>query len=89
MTFQERLARIEFTTADSHPLVNVYSRGEVASILERAGFAVREMWVRKLTPEDLPSLPVFRSLWRIVPRRWLDLLGRRWGWYVIARGAKV
>jgi SAM-dependent methyltransferase len=89
MPFRHRLARIEFTTADVHPLVNVYSRSEVAGILERAGFAVRDTWVRKLTPEDLPNLPVLRSLWRIVPRRWLDLLGRRWGWYVMARGVKA
>jgi SAM-dependent methyltransferase len=89
MSFRERLARIEFTTSDSHPLVNVYGRREVASVLERAGFAVRDTWVRKLAPEDLPSLPLLRSLWRFIPRRWLDLVGRRWGWYVIARGAKV
>jgi SAM-dependent methyltransferase len=89
MPFRDRLARIEFTTADEHPLVNVYSRSEVAGCLERAGFAVRDTWVRKLTPEDLPNLPVLRSLWRNLPRRWLDLLGRRWGWYVIARGVKV
>ncbi len=89
MSFRERLSRIEFTTAESHPLVNVYSRGEVASILERCGFAVHNVWVRKLAPEDLPNLPVLRYLWRSLPSTWLDRLGRRWGWYVIARGEKV
>lgn len=89
MSFRERLARIEYTTADTHPLVNVYSRHELADILTRSGFVVRDLWVRKLSPEDLPNLPMLRSLWRTVPRRWLELLGRRWGWYVVARGVKA
>lgn len=89
MSFRDRLARIEYTTAETHPLVNAYSRDDIASHLERAGFAVPEMWVRKLTPEDMPNLLLLRTLWRAIPRSWLDHIGRRWGWYVIARGVKA
>ncbi len=87
-TLKERLAMIEFTTSDKLPLVNVYSRRDVAAALQHAGFAVAEMWVRKLVAEDLPGVPLIRLLYRFIPQRALDALGRRWGWYVIARAIK-
>ncbi len=87
-SFRERLAMIEYTTSGAAPLVNVYSKREVRHRLEAAGFLVRGTWVRKLVKEDLPGIPGSGPLWSMVPQQWLDALGRRWGWYLIARGIK-
>lgn len=87
-TFPERLSRIEYTTSDQLPLVNVYSRAEVCALLEGAGLQVSGVDVRKLVPEDLPALPLLGRVWRYLPQRWLDRLGQSWGWYVVARAVK-
>lgn len=88
-SFRDRLARIEYTTSDALPIVNVYSRREVAALLRDAGFEVRQVWVRKLLAADLPALPLLGRLWRHVPQRALDVVGRRFGWYVIAHARKA
>lgn len=87
-TLQERLARIEFTESEDLPLVHVYSRRQVRALLRSSGFEVTGQWVRKLTREDLPNVRFLRALKRRIPAGWLDKLGRRWGWYIIARGVK-
>lgn len=87
-TLKERLSRIEYTSSGALPLVNVYSRSAVRSLLGRCGFQVEDICVRKLAPEDLPDLPIARSLWRKIPRTWLDRAGRVAGWYVIAKAVK-
>jgi ubiquinone/menaquinone biosynthesis C-methylase UbiE len=87
-SFRNRLARIEYTTSDELPLVNVYSRREFERLLRDAGFEVRRTWIRKLTPEDLPAIPVFRRYWRRVPQRWLDRLAMRWGWYLVTNARR-
>src|SRR5206468_12184051 len=56
-TFRERLSMIEHTTSAERPLVNVYSRREVRTLLAEAGFEVASVWVRKLVIEDLPDVP--------------------------------
>jgi SAM-dependent methyltransferase len=86
--FRERLSMIEYTTSDVLPLVNVYSRGRLRRLLEETGFSVRSVWVRKLLREDLPDLPVLWRVWGRIPPRWLDRVGKRFGWYVIARAVK-
>jgi ubiquinone/menaquinone biosynthesis C-methylase UbiE len=88
-TFRERLGMIEYTTSDELPLVNVYSRGELHKILTEAGFQVQKMWVRQLRKEDMPGFPVICRLWKHIPRRWLECVGRWFGWYVIACARKV
>ena len=87
-TFRERLSMIEHTTSAERPLVNVYSRREVRTLLAEAGFEVASVWVRKLVIEDLPDVPLLGRLWKYIPRRWLDGAGRWFGWYIIARGRK-
>ncbi len=85
-SFSERLSMIEYTTSDSRPLVRVYSRSEVRSLMRDAGFEVIRTWVRKLTVDDFPSSlhPFVKRL----PRSWLSLLGRAFGWYVIAHARR-
>lgn len=88
MTFPERLSMIEFTESNMAPLVNVYSRHEVQSLLIDNGFDDVNLQVRKLVKEDLPYLPGLRALWRIIPTSVYDFIGKRFGWYVIAKGIK-
>ena len=87
-SFKERVAAIEYTTSDAIPTVNTYSRSEVRQLLVASGFEVRHVRVRKLTTEDLPSIPGLRRLWPRFPASALDRVGRRFGWYVIATGQK-
>lgn len=88
-SFRDRLASIEYTTSGRLPIVNVYSRREVSTLLRAAGFEVTSTAVRKLVPEDLPALPLIGRLWRRVPQSLLDAVGRRFGWYVVAHARKV
>lgn len=88
-SFRESLSRIEQTTSDALPLVNVYTRAEVTRLLGDAGFTVEYTAVRKLVSDDLPRLPLVSRLWRAIPQRALDALGRHVGWYVVARARRA
>lgn len=84
----DRLARIEFNTLGEKPLVRVYSRRQLRRACQQAGLHVTRMRVRKLNPEDLPNLIGFRWLQAHAPRRPLTLLGRAFGWYLIAEASR-
>ncbi|MFN8006076.1 MAG: class I SAM-dependent methyltransferase [Terriglobia bacterium] len=87
-SFSERLAMIEYTTSQALPGVRVYSRRDLRQLLNSAGFSVEGLWVRKLNREDLPAIPIAGRLWKWIPQSWLDSLGKRWGWYLIAEARK-
>ena len=87
-TYRERLSMIEYTTSNVRPLVNVYSKSEVRLLLESAGFRTDQLWVRRLTKDDFPNAPVLKILWAWIPKQWMDWLGTKWGWYVIAKATK-
>jgi ubiquinone/menaquinone biosynthesis C-methylase UbiE len=87
-SLQERLSMIEYTTSDEQPLVRVYSRPELRTLLSEAGFSVKNVWVRKLAREDLPAASIAKYLWNAFPQSWLDTAGKVWGWYVIAKAEK-
>lgn len=87
--FKERLSMIEYTTSQELPLVNVYTRRGLKKMLRNSGFTVESLWVRKLVKEDLPAIPLFARLWRFIPRPWLDIIGRYFGWYLIVKAKKV
>jgi len=87
-SFKNRLSMIEYTTSNELPLVNVYSRRELKNILQNSGFIVESLWVRKLVKEDLPSIPILQNLWQHIPQVWLDAVGKRFGWYIIAKAIK-
>jgi ubiquinone/menaquinone biosynthesis C-methylase UbiE len=82
--FSDRVAGIEFTTSRERPIVNVYSRRDVARLLADAGFHVRRVRVRKLIADDVPGGRFLR--W--IPQSVFDVFARRWGWYVIAEAVK-
>jgi SAM-dependent methyltransferase len=88
-SFRERLSMIEASSSSSHPIVNVYSRRAVVRMLADAGFVNRAIAVRKLVAEDLPAPGFLWGVWKRVPLAWLDRIGRRWGWYVVASANKT
>lgn len=87
-SFRNRLARIELTTSGELPLVNVYSRSELKKILEDAGFRVESVSAAKLLHVDLPDIPLVNRLYKRIPQSILDAVGKRFGWYVMARAVK-
>jgi SAM-dependent methyltransferase len=87
-SFSDRLAAIEHTTSDARPVVHAYTRKGLRQTLERAGLSVVSVKVRKLTLDDLPPIGPASRIWYHVPQSMLDRLGRRLGWYLIARARK-
>ena len=85
---RERLGMIEYTTSGELPLVNVYTRGQLRRLLSDAGLTPRVMWVRKLVREDLPDIGRLQRLYERIPQAWLDRVGKRFGWYVLAHAEK-
>lgn len=88
-SFKERLSMIEYTKSQELPLVNAYSRKQIKDLLRSEGFAVEKLWIRKLVKEDLPSIPAINRLWRLVPQKLLDFVGKYLGWYIIVKAKKV
>jgi SAM-dependent methyltransferase len=87
---QAQLQRAEDNTAGETPLVNVYSRRELRTLLGAAGFSVTWIGVRKLEHDELPGAggPLAR-LYRLVPAGALMRLGNLVGWYVVAHARKL
>lgn len=86
---RERMARVEYSTAEAAPIVSVYSRGQLSAILKKNGFEVIYIKVRKLTWHDFPGASLLGGLYKRVPQRLYDRVGERFGWYVIAAGRKI
>lgn len=84
----DRRSRIEATAADAKPIVNVYSRRELADILEANGFDVKSIVARKCTPEDIPGSGRFPRLSGLLSQPVLDSLGTYAGWYLIATAGR-
>ncbi|HEY3375019.1 MAG TPA: class I SAM-dependent methyltransferase [Candidatus Aquicultor sp.] len=85
-SLRERRSMIEYTTSAKLPLVNVYSRRQLKHMLRKVGFSVESLCVRKLVKEDFPSS--IQRLYPAMSQKWLDLIGRYFGWYVIAQARK-
>lgn len=88
-SFRDRVRRIEANAAGETPIVNVYSRQEAVALASNAGLRVLSVATRKVTYEDLPHLPVVHRLYRtILPAKFLNHIGKRFGWYVIVRAKR-
>jgi ubiquinone/menaquinone biosynthesis C-methylase UbiE len=70
---------VEYSETGAEPLVRAYTRDDVAAMFSR--FSDVRTDVRQLTREEL-HLP------RIVPDRFVEALGARWGWNVIVTATK-
>lgn len=76
---------IEYSEAQSHPLVNVYSKKELLNLLKKAGFVQHTVNIRKLLHEDLPNIPFVRIFYRFIPTFFLKKIGTILGWYISVR----
>jgi ubiquinone/menaquinone biosynthesis C-methylase UbiE len=85
-----RRSRIEATAAlDAKPIVNVYSRREIAGILSGAGFCVNSISVRKCTPEDFFAPSFLMPVLRAVPSSVYAAIGRVFGWYLVIDASRA
>ena len=57
-------------------------------MMEFTGFKIIKIDIRKLTREDLPYVPFISKIYRYIPDAWLDMLSKRWGWYISVLAAK-
>ena len=75
-SLEDRLARIEYSTSDSRPLVRLFTKAELRSALQEAGF--QEVLIRRRHVG-------FGRLTRYVPAPVERALGRLAGWYLVHR----
>jgi len=87
MNLQDRRSSIEDTGSDAKPIVNVYSKREVKTLVEEAKLSLEFIDCRKLLHEDFPGT-IYRVI-RPVPQKLLDRLGRILGWYIVVRARKI
>jgi SAM-dependent methyltransferase len=87
-SFTGLLSRVETGEAEEFPLVQVFTRKGLQERLEKSGFSVESLRVRKLLREDLPAPGRLSRFYRLIPQKWLDSLGKTWGWYIIAQAVK-
>jgi ubiquinone/menaquinone biosynthesis C-methylase UbiE len=87
-TLAERRSKIETTEANAAPIVNVFSRKEIANLLASERFTIKSIVCRKCTPEDLPASSRLGTLYKLVPQFIYDTIGRHAGWYLIARAVR-
>jgi ubiquinone/menaquinone biosynthesis C-methylase UbiE len=87
-SYREALSDIESVQGGAKPLVNVYTRGQVKTLLQNTGFTVNNIMVRKLEKQEI-TLPSFlhRQMSRL-PQRWFDKVGEYFGWYVVGMARK-
>lgn len=80
---------VERTSIGARPLVNVYRPREVRAMLWDAGFIDVQINIRHFRSND--AFPYsYASRWIPRPRdpELLDSIGRRAGWYVVARAVR-
>ncbi|NGX50641.1 MAG: putative methyltransferase YcgJ [Chlamydiae bacterium] len=90
-SLKTHLSKIEFShdSQDSNVLVQLFSKKRVRKLLKQNGFKISKLSVRKLNHEDFPSGSIIKYLWLLFPRSLLDIMGEKWGWYIIAAAQKT
>jgi SAM-dependent methyltransferase len=88
-SFENRVSEIEYTHSTERPIVHTFSRGQLRHDLRDAGFVVEDLWTRKFTHEDLPEPGLLTRLWNRVPQRWLDIVAKQFGWYLVVHARKA
>jgi ubiquinone/menaquinone biosynthesis C-methylase UbiE len=80
---------VEYSTIDARPLVRVYSPKQMREIMREAGFADVSTTVRHFNVSDTFVTHILSSrIGKLRDPQLLDRLGRRAGWYVVARGVR-
>ena len=88
MSFNERFARIEYTSSGELPYVRAYTKRELHALLDKCGFCPIETKIRKLVKEDLPQIKFLSRLYPFIPKFLLDFIGKQFGWYLSVRCIK-
>lgn len=88
-TLAEQRSLIEYSTQKVLPLVNVYSARQLKRLLNESQFKVERIEKRKLTAEDLPKIRWITRLYKYIPQKFLDSVGRYFGWYLSLRAIKA
>lgn len=88
-SFQDRLSRIEFTESNDAPYVKVYTRPEIRRLFYKYGLQVASISTRKLSMDDFPRFRYIENLYKYAPQSILDILAKRWGWYLCVEAKKV
>jgi ubiquinone/menaquinone biosynthesis C-methylase UbiE len=80
---------VEYSSISARPLVRVYRPRELRALLRDAGFADVTTVVRHFQPSDaFPVAALARWFPRLRDPRVHEWIGRRLGWYVVARGVR-
>lgn len=87
-SFKDRLSRIEYTTSNQNPYVDVYTKKSIKKIFQGNGFKITELLVYQLTREDFPSFFKLKYFWSCIPNTWLNKLGKYVGWYICIKAQK-
>jgi len=88
MSLEDLRSQIEYTVTNAKPLVNVYSQAEFSRFCQDAGFKIIKADIRKLVREDLPAIPLVKKLYPRIPDSWLNILAKKYGWYLSLRMTK-
>lgn len=89
MSLKTVRSHIEYSTNQERPLVNVYSKRQLKTMLQKAGFVIIKTEVRKLVTEDLPGIPFIMKLYKFIPSIVLQKLSHYFGWYLSVRALKT
>jgi ubiquinone/menaquinone biosynthesis C-methylase UbiE len=80
---------VEYSSIGARPLVRVYGRRQLKAMLEEAGFERVTVHARHFRSSDtVPTRLLARALPALRDPERLDRIGRRAGWYLVARGAR-
>jgi SAM-dependent methyltransferase len=80
---------VEHSSIGARPLVRLYGRRELAALMRQAGFDPVEIVVRHFRAEDtVPTRWASRWLPSLRDPERLDRIGRRAGWFLVARGRR-
>lgn len=84
-SLQQQLSLIEYPNDNPDIVVRLYSRKQIQRVF--SAFADTRVHARHLLPVDIEYLASFyRDPFR--PRRWMDWIGRWFGWYLIVDATK-
>lgn len=88
MSLSQRVSKIEYNSLDTTPLVNLYSSSEIKNLLEKNGFKVYDLAIRKLNKEDFPTFRPLRLIFESLPQKFVNALSKKFGWYICVKAKK-
>lgn len=84
-SLQQQLSLIEYPNNNPDMVIRLYTRAQMHDLFKE--FGQTQVDVRHLLPVDIELFSRFFAD-PFIPRRWLDWLGRRFGWYLVVEARK-